>query len=161
MKDSILIIDDEPELRNLLSKLINLEGYRVQTAESGKGGLALINKEDFAVIITDVRLPDINGIELIKNIKKINPFTEVIVLTAYGTIEDGVRAIKEGAFDYITKGDEDNKIVPVVQRAVEKAKMSYRIEQLEKQVGEKYHFENIIGESKEIKLNTGFDYFSI
>jgi len=151
MKDSILIIDDEADLRNLLSKLISLEGYKVQCAENGKSGLTLTQKEEFQVVIADVRLPDINGLDLIQKIKKINPLTEVIVITAYGTIEDGVRAIKEGAFDYITKGDEDNKIIPVIQRAMEKVKMGYRIEQLEKQVGEKYNFENIIGESKAIK----------
>jgi DNA-binding NtrC family response regulator len=151
MKDSVLIIDDEPELRNLLVKLLNLEGYKVQSAEDGRGGLALVHKDDFLVVVTDVRLPDINGIELIHRIKQINPFTEVIVLTAYGTIEDGVKAIKEGAFDYITKGDEDNKIIPVIQRAIEKAKMSYRIEQLESKVGEKYNFENVTGNSKKIK----------
>jgi DNA-binding NtrC family response regulator len=151
MKDTILIIDDEPELRDLLEKLLSLEGYKVQSAGDGKSGLALVQKEDFSVVVTDVRLPDVNGIELIQSIKNINSFTEVIVLTAYGTIEDGVRAIKEGAFDYITKGDEDNKIVPVVQRAVEKAKMSCRIEELESKVGEKYNFENITGSSKKIK----------
>lgn len=151
MKDPVLIIDDEPELRNLLVKLLSLEGYKVQSAGDGKSGLAIANNEDFTAVITDVRLPDVNGIELINEIKKINPHIEVIVLTAYGTIEDGVKAIKEGAFDYITKGDEDNKIVPVVQRAVEKAKMSYRIEQLESKVGEKFNFENILGSSKQIK----------
>jgi len=151
MKDSVLIIDDEPELRNLLVKLLSLEGYKVRSAEDGKSGLSLVQKEDFVVVVTDVRLPDINGIELIQSIKKINPFTEVIVLTAYGTIEDGVKAIKEGAFDYITKGDEDNKIIPVIQRAIEKAKMSYRIEQLESKFGEKYNFENVTGNSKKIK----------
>lgn len=151
MKDTILIIDDEPELRDLLGKLLSLEGYKVQSAGDGKSGLALVQKEDFSVVVTDVRLPDVNGIELIQSIKNINSFTEVIVLTAYGTIEDGVRAIKDGAFDYITKGDEDNKIVPVVQRAVEKVKMSCRIEELESKVGEKYNFENITGSSKKIK----------
>jgi len=151
MKDTILIIDDEPELRNLLVKLLSLEGYKVQSAADGRAGVALVHKEDFVVVVTDVRLPDINGIELIQSIKNINPFTEVIVLTAYGTIEDGVQAIKEGAFDYLTKGDEDNKIIPVIQRAIEKVKMRYRIEQLEKRVGEKYNFENITGSSKKIK----------
>jgi DNA-binding NtrC family response regulator len=151
MKDSVLIIDDEPELRSLLVKLLNLEGYRVNSAADGRSGLALANKEDYTAVVTDVRLPDVNGIELINEIKKINPHIEVIVLTAYGTIEDGVKAIKAGAFDYITKGDEDNKIIPVLQRAVEKAKMSHRIEQLENKVSEKFHFENIIGESKAIK----------
>jgi two-component system, NtrC family, response regulator len=151
MKDTILIIDDEPELRNLLAKLLRLEGYRVQSAQDGKSGLNLAREEDFVAVVTDVRLPDLNGIDLIREIKKINHLSEVIVITAYGTIEDGVKAIKEGAFDYITKGDEDNKIIPVVQRAVEKAKMSYRLEQLENKVTEKFNFENIIGNSKKIK----------
>jgi two-component system NtrC family response regulator len=151
MKDSILIIDDEADLRNLLIKLLTLEGYKVLSAENGRNGLALAQKEDFAVVVADVRLPDINGLDLIQKIKKLNPLTEVIVITAYGTIEDGVHAIKEGAFDYITKGDEDNKIIPVVQRAMENVRMKYRIEQLEKQVGEKYNFENITGTSKGIK----------
>ena len=151
MKESVLIIDDETELRGLLSRLISLEGFKVQSAADAKSGLALAQKEEFIVVVTDVRLPDLNGIELIKKLKNINPLTEVIVLTAFGTIEDGVKAIKEGAFDYITKGDEDNKIIPVIQRAVEKARMSYRIEHLEKQVGEKYNFKNIIGSSEAIK----------
>jgi len=151
MRDSVLIIDDENDIRNLLYKLLSLEGFKVQYAEDGKKGLDMVRKEDFRVVVADVRLPDINGIELIQKIKKINPLTEIIVITAYGTIEDGVRAIKEGAFDYITKGDEDNKIIPVIQRAAEKVKMSYRIEQLERQVGEKYNFDNITGKSKVIK----------
>ncbi|HSR17730.1 MAG TPA: sigma 54-interacting transcriptional regulator, partial [Ignavibacteriaceae bacterium] len=151
MKDTILIIDDEADLRNLLLKLLSLEGYKVICAEDGKGGLTLAQKEEFAVVVADVRLPDISGLDLIQKIRKINPLTEVIVITAYGTIEDGVRAIKEGAFDYITKGDEDNKIIPVIQRAVENVRMKYRIKQLEKQVGEKFNFDNISGTSKVIK----------
>ena len=150
MKDSVLIIDDEEELRGLLVKLLSLEGYKVHSAANGQKGLSVVRNEDLAVVVTDVRLPDVNGIELIKEIKKNNNHIEVVVLTAFGSIEDGVKAIKEGAFDYITKGDEDNKIIPVVQRAVEKARMSYRIEQLENKVGERYNFENITGSSKKI-----------
>jgi len=151
VKDSVLIIDDEADLRSLLTKLLTLEGFKVLCAENGRNGLALAQKEDFAVVVADVRLPDINGLDLIQKIKQLNPLTEVIVITAYGTIEDGVHAIKEGAFDYITKGDEDNKIIPVIQRAMENVRMKYRIEQLEKQVGEKYNFNNITGTSKVIK----------
>ena len=151
MNKNILIIDDEEDLRNLLAKLLRLEGYKIDTAGTGKEGIALFNKEEQALVITDVRLPDINGLILLGEIKKMNPFSEVIVLTAYGTIEDGVRAIKEGAFDYITKGDEDNKIVPVVKSAMEKVLMRHRIDQLEKQVGEKFSFDNITGQSAGIK----------
>lgn len=150
MKDRILIIDDEADIRNLLSRLIRLEGYNVSIAETGKEGLAIASSDDFSVVVTDVRLPDVNGIELVGRLKKTNPFCEVIVLTAYGTIQDGVKAIKEGAFDYLTKGDEDNKIIPLIDRAVEKVNMSLKIKRLEKSIGEKYSFENIIGVSAKI-----------
>jgi DNA-binding NtrC family response regulator len=151
MSKNILIIDDEDELRNLLARLLSLEGYKVDTADTGNAGLSYFKKEEHPVVITDVRLPDINGLKILEEIKNINPKSEVIVLTAFGTIEDGVKAIKEGAFDYITKGDEDNKIIPVVQSAMEKALMHNRIERLERQVGEKYSFENITGHSPAIK----------
>ncbi|MGA9293644.1 MAG: sigma-54 dependent transcriptional regulator [Ignavibacteriaceae bacterium] len=147
MKESILIIDDESELRNLLVKLLRLDDYITYDAENGRSGLDFIKKDDVAVVITDVRLPDINGIDLINKIKEVSPLCEIIVLTAYGTIEDGVRAIKEGAFDYITKGDEDNKIIPLVKRAVEKYQLKKRIELLEKSIVQKFNFESISGKS--------------
>lgn len=151
MNESVLIIDDENDLRNLLVKLIKLEGYNTFDAENAEDGLGVLKKEDISVVITDVKLPDINGIDLVGRIKSINSICEVIVLTAYGTIEDGVKAIKEGAFDYITKGDEDNKIIPLLGRAVEKVKLKRRIEILEKSVTEKFSFNSITGNSGAIK----------
>lgn len=151
MKETVLIIDDEEELRNLLTTLLKLEGYQVFQAATGREGLLLAEKEEPAVIISDVRLPDISGLSLLPRLQEQNPRAEVIVLTAYGTIEDGVQAIKEGAFDYITKGDEDNKIVPVVQRAMEKARMRLQIEHLQRSVGQKYHFDTIIGNTASIR----------
>lgn len=150
MHESILIIDDENDLRNLLVKLMKLENYSVFDAENATNALNILKREDISVVITDVRLPDANGIELIEKIKKINPICEIIVLTAFGTIEDGVRAIKEGAFDYITKGDEDNRIVPLVSRAVEKVRLKNRIELLEKSISDKFNFDSITGDSKKI-----------
>ena len=147
MMKNVLIIDDEPDLRNLLARLLSLEGYTIDTAGTGKEGLNIFKREEHQIVITDVRLPDANGIELVSELKSINPQTEVIVLTAYGTIEDGVMAIKKGAFDYIAKGDEDNKILPVVKNAMDKASLHRRIEHLEKKVGEKFSFDNIIGNS--------------
>ena len=150
-KGTILIIDDEEILRQLLSRLLSLENYEILQAKNGNDGIELLKSQDVHVVITDVRLPDINGIALVSKIKDINPFTEIIVLTAYGTIEDGVKSIKLGAFDYITKGDEDNKIVPVVARAMEKVKLSKRINHLEQKISNRFSFENIIGNSDKIK----------
>ena len=151
VNSNILIIDDEKELRTLLSRLLKLDGYRVFEANDGEEGLKILNQEDIHVVISDVKLPGISGIDLIPKIKEINNKIEIVVLTAYGTITDGVTAIKRGAFDYITKGDEDNKILTAVERALEKSNMSMRIEQLEKRVGEKYNFESITGKSLKIR----------
>ncbi len=147
MRETVLIIDDENDLRNLLVRLLKLEDFFTYDAENATHGLEILKKEDISVVIVDVKLPDADGIDLVNKIKEINPICEIIVLTAYGTIEDGVRAIKEGAFDYITKGDEDNKIIPLVQRASEKVQLKKRIELLEKSVGEKFNFDAITGTS--------------
>src|SRR5471030_1067461 len=114
-KDKLLIIDDEERLRNLMARILQLEGYDVITASTGKEGLKKLQHEPVQVVLSDVKLPDINGIELTEQIKKNWPATEVIVLTAFGTINDGVKAIKSGAFDYITKGDDNDKIIPLVR----------------------------------------------
>ncbi len=151
MKETILIVDDEEELRKLLAKILKLEGFATLEAENGAKAREIFKKEEIALVITDVRLPDISGIELISEIKKVNPLTEILVITAYGTIEDGVKAIKEGAFDYLTKGDDDNKIVSLVEKAIDKLHLKRRIQQLEKNIYDRYSFDTITGNSKKIK----------
>lgn len=141
----ILVIDDEESLRSILSRLLTLEDYKVLEAGDAKEAMSIIEREEVQVIISDVKLPDANGVELVPKLKERLPLCEIIVLTAYGTIQDGVQAIKSGAFDYITKGDEDNKIIPLVQKAMEKAQLRERIEQLENRISEKFSFDKIIG----------------
>lgn len=143
-----MIIDDEARLRELLSRIISLEGYQVSEAGDAKSGLKFLDKNsEVHVVISDVKLPDSNGIELTKQIKLKSPCTEVIVITAFGTIADGVAAIKNGAFDYLIKGDDNEKILPLLAKATEKAKLQFRIKQLESKVAEKYSFANILGSS--------------
>jgi len=144
----ILIIDDEDKLRNLLTKIISYEGFDVHQAADCKTALKKMIEISFDVVLCDVKLPDGNGVELLKELKEKYPVTEVILLTAYGNIPDGVRAIKNGAFDYITKGDDNNKIVPLINRAIEKVELEKRVLHLEKQLENKYSFENIIGTSE-------------
>ncbi|HOY41431.1 MAG TPA: sigma-54 dependent transcriptional regulator [Chitinophagales bacterium] len=146
----ILIIDDEEKLRGLLSRIIGLEGFEVVEAGTCKSGLKKIETYHIDVVLCDVKLPDGNGVDLVKEIKAQHPAIEIILMTAYGNIADGVQAIKNGAFDYITKGDDNNKIIPLLNRAIEKVNLSKRINQLEKQVEQKYSFENILGKSKPI-----------
>ncbi|MEG0796476.1 MAG: sigma-54 dependent transcriptional regulator [Odoribacter sp.] len=147
----ILIIDDEDQLRGLLARIIGLEGYEVIQADACKTGLKQLELSDPDVVLCDVRLPDGSGVELVVEIKRIKPLCEVILLTAHGNIPDGVQAIKNGAFDYITKGDDNNKIIPLLSRAVEKVDMGKRLKLLEKQVEQKYSFESIWGKSKPIR----------
>lgn len=143
----ILLIDDEEKLRKLMARIIELEQLEVFQAENATSGLKLLEKQYFDVIICDVKLPDANGVDLIPQIKKIQPLAEIILLTAYGNIPDGVQAIKNGAFDYITKGDDNNRIIPLVYRALEKVELSKRVTRLEQKIEQKYSFDNIIGKS--------------
>lgn len=120
MMNTILIIDDEPIIRQLLARMMELEGYEVFQAADRASGLKLLTAKTPQLVLCDVFLPDGNGVEMVKEIKELQPETEVILLTAHGNIPDGVQAIKNGAFDYITKGDDNNKIIPIISRAMEK-----------------------------------------
>ncbi|GAB2602346.1 sigma-54-dependent transcriptional regulator [Spirosoma areae] len=151
MLATILLIDDEERLRGLLSRLLSLEDYRVLEAADARAGLRVLEREEIQVVISDVKLPDKNGVDLSAQIKQLYPATEIILLTAYGTISDGVKAIKSGAFDYITKGDDNDKIIPLVSRAVEKANLQFRIKRLEEQVSRRHGFDSIVGHSKSVK----------
>lgn len=153
MNNTILIIDDEEKLRNLLAKILTMEGFEVFQAGDCKSGLKRLEQNAVDVVICDVKLPDGRGVDLTKIIKEKYPTVEIILLTAYGNIPDGVQAIKNGAFDYITKGDDNNKIIPLLYKAIEKVSLSKRVQQLEKQLGEKHSFDKIIGKSK-IMLQT-------
>jgi len=144
---TILIIDDEEKLRSLLTRIITLEGFTVIEANNLKAGLKILEKEQIDVILCDVKLPDGNGVEFVKEIKPKFPLVEIILLTAYGNIADGVQAMRNGAYDYITKGDDNDKIIPLLNSALEKVQLQKRIQQLEQQVGSRYGFENILGNS--------------
>ena len=147
----ILIIDDEEQLRKLLARIIALEGYEVAEAADCAGGLRMLRRYEPDVVLCDVKLPDGNGVEMVGRIKQAMPSAEVILLTAYGNIPDGVQAIKNGAFDYITKGDDNNKILPLLSRATEKAQMQRRLARLEDKLSEEHSFDRIIGSSESLR----------
>ncbi|WP_342332153.1 sigma-54 dependent transcriptional regulator [Pedobacter sp. FW305-3-2-15-E-R2A2] len=151
MQDTVLIIDDEKKICSLLARIIELEGFKVFQANTGKEGLKTLTMQEVDVVISDVKLPDINGVELVKEIKKIKPYVEVINLTAFGTISDGVMAMRNGAFDYITKGDDNDKIIPLVYKAMDKVKLQRRVYELENKIIKKHSFSSILGQSKAMK----------
>lgn len=146
-----MIIDDENQLRGLLARIIGLEGYGVLQADSCKTGLKQLEAGNPEIVICDVRLLDGSGVDLVTEMKRLKPLTEIILLTAHGNIQDGVQAIKNGAFDYITKGDDNNKIIPLISRALEKHEIAKRLQRLGERVDKKYSFESILGKSKIIR----------
>lgn len=145
---NILIIDDEEKLRGLLARIIKSEGFEVVEAPDLKLGCRKLEQNDIDVVLCDVKLPDGNGVDFLQKIKTNFPLTEVILLTAYGNISDGVQAMKNGAFDYIVKGDDNDKIIPLLYKALEKVQLQKKVKQLEKRIMNKYSFDAIIGKSK-------------
>ena len=133
-----------------MARILKLEGFEIFQAGDCKSGLKILEQQHMDVVLCDVKLPDGNGVDLTLTIKEKFPLSEVILLTAYGNIPDGVQAIKNGAFDYITKGDDNNKIIPLIHRAIEKSSLLKRVDKLEAQLEKKYSFEGIIGNSKSI-----------
>ena len=144
---TLLIIDDEAPLRQAIARMLELEGYTVLQAPDARRGLETLQQHvaDVLVVLSDVKLPDGYGLDLLPRYKAKAPLSEVILLTAFGTITDGVRAMREGAFDYLTKSDSDDQLVVVVDRAAEKARLQRRVADLEKKVGVQYSFESMIG----------------
>ena len=147
---NILIIDDEPDLRRLLAETLEIQGHHVETADKGSAGLRLREQQEFEVVLLDIRLPDVGGVELTAVLKARYPEVEVVCLTAFGNISDGVRAIKNGAFDYLVKGNDNAKLPDVIGRAAEKARLQYRFSKMVSGVRDQYGFGTITGKSDAI-----------
>jgi two-component system NtrC family response regulator len=146
MPGNILIIDDEEQLRKLLSRIISLEGFTVDQAGTLKAAWALLAQKEPDVVLCDVKLPDGDGVRFVTALKEKHPLIEVILLTAFGNIPDGVQAIKNGAFDYITKGNDNDRIVPLLYQALDKVMVQKKSAVKIKEKGT-YTFDDIIGQS--------------
>lgn len=148
---NILIIDDEEKLRGLLARIVKSEGFDILEACDLKSGFKKLEQNEIDVVLCDVKLPDGNGVDFLEKIKSNFPLVEVILLTAFGKISDGVQAMKNGAFDYIVKGDDNDKIIPLLHKAIEKSQLQKKVKQLEKRISDKYSFDTIIGKSKALE----------
>jgi len=151
MRPNILIVDDEENVRFFLQEVMNREGYDVTLAENGTIAIEKAKKGEFDIILLDLRMPDINGIEVLEEIKKINPALIVIIITAYGTKQIAYDAIKKGAYDYFSKPVDIDELRIVVKRAVDKLNLEKEIGKLRTQITKSYDFDNIIGKSNEIQ----------
>ena len=150
MPANILIIDDEEPLRKLLNRIISLEGFKTEEAGTIRNAWKVLEQKDPDVVLCDVRLPDGNGVDFVKEAKAKFPLVEFILLTAYGNIPDGVSAIKNGAFDYIAKGNDNDRIIPLLYQAADKVKANKRSAIKIKEKGS-FDFEEILGVSTVIR----------
>ena len=153
---NILLIDDEPAQIISIKSFLKRRKYNVLTAESGSEGLKIVQNGNIDLVFTDFRMPDINGLEVVKSVKQINPEIPIVVMTAFSDTEDAVRVMKEGAFDYLLKPVNLDELEALVKKAQEHNFLVSENKLLKEQLQERYRFDSIISQSKEMEqvLNT-------
>jgi two-component system response regulator PilR (NtrC family) len=150
-KGKILVVEDEKSLREVLKMLLEGEHYDVTSAPDGLEGLNYIDKDIFDLVITDMKMPKVDGFKVLKKIKEISPETIVIMITAFGTTETAIEAMKLGAYDYINKPFKIDEIRLIVKKAIEKRRMREELSLLREKVKTSYALENIIGKSSKMQ----------
>jgi len=150
-KGKILVVEDEKSMREVLRMLLEAENYEVMTAKNGLEGISHIDSDIFDLVITDMKMPKVNGFEVLKKIKEISPETIVIMITAFGTKESAVEAMKIGAYDYIHKPFNIDEIRLIVRKAIEKKRLREELSLLKQKIETTYTLENIIGQSSKMQ----------
>jgi DNA-binding NtrC family response regulator len=145
---SVLIIDDEAEIRESLRTLLELEGFDVDTATTAEEGVMRIGSHPYDLVLLDLALPDRNGLDLLGDIRRHDPMLSVIMITAYGTVENAVRAMQSGAVNFIQKPWDNEKLLADVRAAVGKRRAEEENVQLKRALKQRYNFENIVGKSE-------------
>jgi len=145
---SVLIIDDEAAIRESLETLLELEGYEVESAASGEEGVARIGDRPFDLVLLDLALPDRNGIDLLAELRAHDPQLSVIMITAYGTVENAVKAMQAGATNFVQKPWDNEKLLADVRAAVARHRAEEENIQLKRALKQRYNFENIVGKSE-------------
>jgi len=143
----ILVVDDDPEMCGVLSDVLQEEGFFVLTTNESLEALKILKKEDFDVIITDLKMKGLKGLDLLEEAKKVASLTPVIIITAFGTIESAIKAMKMGAYDYITKPFQMDEIILTVRKALENRLLKKEVLRLKKEVESRYDFHHLIGRS--------------
>jgi DNA-binding NtrC family response regulator len=149
-KGSILVVDDESEIREGLELLLSSEGYGVASAETGESGLAKLEEHPYDLLLLDVSLPDRNGLDLLREIRRRDPHLSVVLITAYGSIDMARQAFKGGALDYITKPWSNDELLAQVAQAVESRRLREENVQLKRALKQRFNFPNIIGKSEKM-----------
>jgi DNA-binding NtrC family response regulator len=148
---SILIIDDKDSMRQMLSKTLESEGYEVETAKDGEGGLEKAKEKKYDLILADLKLPQMDGLEVLSSLKDLDPEAAVIMMTAYGTIESAVEAMKQGAFDFLTKPFDTDHLNVLIKRALENRRLLAENILLREELAHNLGYAEIIGKCEKMK----------
>ena len=151
MSSKVLIVDDEKLMRISLESQLKKEGYSVKSVDNALDGLKMVKSEEYDVVVTDLRLSGMSGIDFLKEIKKHNQEIIVVIMTAYGTLESAVSAIKEGAYDYIAKPFSTDELIIKLQRALYYKNTTAEVNRLRREIQSEFEFGNIIGKSEAMK----------
>jgi len=146
--ERILVVDDEEQMRDLLVKVLERKGYQVSVCGNGADALAFLEREPADLVVTDVRMPGLSGMEALRAIKELNPEIVVIIMTAFGSIDQAVQAVKEGAYDYINKPFKIDEMLLTIEKALEERRLRHEVSALRQELRTRYHFENLIGKSR-------------
>ena len=144
----ILIVDDEEQMRDLLVKVLEKSGYQVSASAEGSQALAMLEREPADLVVTDVRMPGMGGMEALRAIKELNPDIVVIIMTAFGSIDQAVQAVKDGAYDYINKPFKIEEMLLTIDKALEERRLRHEVTALRQELRTRYHFESLIGKSR-------------
>jgi len=143
----ILVVDDDPDIADVLAELLQKDGHQVTTCGSGAAAIAAGKEERFDVVLADIRLPDGDGLAVLRAFLEASPETAVIVMTAFGTVETALEAIKTGAYDYLPKPFKLDEVRIVVQRALERKCLLQENRRYRQELKGKYRLENVVGAS--------------
>lgn len=144
---TILVVDDEPNYLIILSELLIEEGFEVFTAENGAKALQIVQNTDLDLILTDMQMPHMNGIDLLKAVKGLNRDIPIIMITAYGEVEKAVTAMQAGAFNYLTKPFKNDELIANIRQAVEHYSILRENRRLRAEVKDRYSFADMIGKT--------------
>ena len=148
---NILVIDDEAAQRDVLTGYLKKKGYQIFAASSGKEGIEITKNEPVDIILSDFKMPDLNGIEVLEQVKKMNPEISFVIVTAYGTVENAVKAMRLGAFDYISKPVDLDELDLMIERIIEHKNLKSENQLLKTQLQEKYKISSLVSQSQKME----------
>jgi DNA-binding NtrC family response regulator len=151
MANKALLIDDDGATLELMKFQLDAEGFDVTVADNGQKGLEFIKEKDFDIILTDLNLPDIGGIEMVQRSKEMSPDTEIIMVTGYGSVEKAIEATKAGAFYYVEKPVEFEELLVLIEKAIERKQQTKEIRELRGKLSSPSSYQGVIGGSRSMQ----------